>query len=38
MRIDQQEWDEPASEDWIEIIDKIIFEYDLSTVFLIGHS
>ena len=38
FRIDQQEWDAPTCEEWIETIDKKILEFDLATVVLIGHS
>lgn len=38
IRINQQEWDEPASKDWIETIDRALADYDLSDVVLIGHS
>ncbi len=38
QRINQQEWDAPACNDWIETIDKALSSYDLSTVILIGHS
>jgi uncharacterized protein len=38
IRINQQEWDAPHCEDWIQTIDKALAEYDLSTVVLIGHS
>lgn len=37
-RVNQQEWDAPACEQWIETIDKKVSEFDLSTVVLIGHS
>lgn len=37
-RINQQEWDAPASKDWIEKIESTLINYDLSTVVLIGHS
>ena len=37
-RINQQEWDAPACEHWIESIDKKVLEFDPSTVVLIGHS
>jgi len=37
-RINQEEWDAPASKDWIEKIESTLSEYDLSTVILIGHS
>jgi hypothetical protein len=37
-RINQQDWDAPKCEDWIETIDKALSDYDLSTVVLIGHS
>ena len=38
FRINQQEWDSPTSEKWIETIDKKVLEFDPSTVILIGHS
>ncbi len=38
IRINQQEWDAPDCEDWIQTIDKAMAEYDLSTVVFIGHS
>jgi len=37
-RINQQEWEAPHCDDWIETIDKALTGYDLSTVVLIGHS
>jgi predicted alpha/beta hydrolase family esterase len=37
-RINQQEWDAPDCNDWIETIDHTVSSYDLSTVILIGHS
>ena len=37
-RINQQEWDAPNCEQWIETIDKKVSEFDLSTVVLVGHS
>jgi len=37
-RIEQQEWEKPSCEDWIETIDKKVSEFDLSSVVLIGHS
>ncbi|NII84452.1 MULTISPECIES: RBBP9/YdeN family alpha/beta hydrolase [unclassified Pedobacter] len=38
IRIDQQEWDLPASKDWIENIDNAFIGYNLNDVVLIGHS
>ena len=38
IRINQQEWDLPASKDWIETIDRAIADYNLANVILIGHS
>jgi uncharacterized protein len=38
IRINQQEWDAPNCEDWIETIDAALSNVDLSTVVLIGHS
>ncbi len=37
-RINQQEWDKPICEQWVENIDKKVLEFDLSTVVLIAHS
>lgn len=37
-RVEQQEWDSPACEQWIMAIDKKVAEFDPSTVVLIGHS
>jgi uncharacterized protein len=37
-RVEQQEWDAPICEDWIETIDKKVSAFDSSTVVLIGHS
>lgn len=37
-RIEQQEWDAPACELWIETIDRKVGEFDPSTVVLIAHS
>ncbi|CAH0995394.1 hypothetical protein EMA8858_01515 [Emticicia aquatica] len=37
-RINQQEWDAPYCDDWLETIDKTLAEYDLENVILIGHS
>ena len=37
-RIEQQEWEKPSCEDWIETIDKKVSEFDLSSIVLIGHS
>ncbi len=37
-RINQQEWEAPSSQDWIETLNKALEGYDLSTVVLIGHS
>lgn len=38
IRINQKDWDTPASADWAENIDEALSSYDLSTVILIGHS
>lgn len=38
IRINQREWDTPASKDWIETIDQAIADYNLADVILIGHS
>jgi predicted alpha/beta hydrolase family esterase len=38
IRINQQEWDAPASKDWIETIEEAISGYNLADVILIGHS
>ena len=38
QRINQQEWDSPDCEDWIETIDRAIAAYDPSKVILVGHS
>lgn len=38
MRVNQFEWDKPASKDWIETIDGTLAGYDLADVILIGHS
>lgn len=38
IRINQQEWDSPKCSDWIENIDNVLSNYDLSNVVLIGHS
>jgi len=37
-RIEQTEWDAPECNDWVGTIDKVVSDYDLSTVILIGHS
>jgi uncharacterized protein len=37
-RIEQQEWDAPNCNNWIEAIDKAISGYNPSTVILIAHS
>jgi predicted alpha/beta hydrolase family esterase len=37
-RINQQEWDAPVCDDWINTIDATLSNYDLSTIVLIGHS
>lgn len=37
-RIEQQEWEAPICEEWVETIDKKVLEFELSTVVLIGHS
>ncbi|WP_412466819.1 RBBP9/YdeN family alpha/beta hydrolase [Pedobacter sp. KLB.chiD] len=38
IRINQTEWDKPASKDWIETIDRALVGYDPADVILIGHS
>lgn len=38
QRINQQEWDAPECNDWIDAIDKAIAPYNLSNIVLIGHS
>lgn len=38
FRVEQQEWESPTCEEWIETIDKKVSEFDPSTVVLIGHS
>jgi len=38
FRIEQQEWDAPACEEWIETIDNKVAEFNNATVVLIGHS
>jgi uncharacterized protein len=37
-RIQQEDWDSPKCEDWVETIEKELNGYDLSEVVLIGHS
>lgn len=37
-RIEQTEWDAPQCNDWVGTIDKVVSNYDLSAVILIGHS
>lgn len=37
-RINQQEWDVPNCEQWIETIDKKVSEFNFSTVVVVGHS
>lgn len=38
IRIQQQDWEAPACEDWITTIDLEVSKYPLSSVVLIGHS
>ena len=38
IRINQKDWDTPASADWVKNTDEALSGYDLSTVILIGHS
>jgi len=38
QRINQQEWESPTCDDWIQTIDNVLSNYDLSTVVLVGHS
>ncbi|MCL9807538.1 alpha/beta fold hydrolase [Flavobacterium amniphilum] len=37
-RIQQNDWDSPKCDDWVETIEKTLSTYDLSDVVLIGHS
>ena len=37
-KIEQQEWDSPDCEDWINTIDIKVSEFETSTVILVGHS
>lgn len=37
-RINQQEWDAPSCEKWIETIDEKIAQFESATVVLVGHS
>ena len=37
-RIIQREWDAPVCKDWVTTIDKVLADYDPTTVILIGHS
>lgn len=38
FKVEQQEWDAPICEQWIETIDKKVLEFNLSSIVLIGHS
>jgi len=38
VRINQKDWEAPASADWVNNIDEALSDYDLATVVLIGHS
>lgn len=38
QRINQEEWDAPDCQTWIDNIDKAIMDYDATQVVLIGHS
>ncbi len=38
IRIEQDDWDTPNCDNWIETIEKKLSGYDLDTVILIGHS
>ena len=38
FRIEQQEWESPVCDDWIETIDKHLTDFDCSKAVLIGHS
>ncbi len=38
QRINQQEWDAPACDDWVTTIDNAIASHDPATIVLIGHS
>jgi len=37
-RIEQQEWNAPTCEEWVNTVDKKVIEIDPATVVLIGHS
>jgi len=37
-RVNQEEWDAPVCEDWIETVDNFVLKFDPSTIVLIGHS
>lgn len=37
-RIEQNEWDAPKCEDWIQRIDEVLSKHDLSNAVLVGHS
>ncbi|MBL0152983.1 MAG: alpha/beta hydrolase [Chitinophagaceae bacterium] len=38
IRVNQQEWDAPSCEDWINTLENTLSQYDLSNAVLIGHS
>jgi predicted alpha/beta hydrolase family esterase len=38
IRINQLDWEKPASKDWVETIEQALVGYDLADVILIGHS
>jgi uncharacterized protein len=38
LRINQNDWDTPSCDDWTSNIDRVVSQYDLSKVVLIGHS
>ncbi|ASU36436.1 alpha/beta hydrolase [Mucilaginibacter xinganensis] len=37
-RVEQQEWDTPVCDDWIESINNEVSKYDPANVILVGHS
>ncbi|HEX2533199.1 MAG TPA: alpha/beta hydrolase [Chitinophagaceae bacterium] len=37
-RVEQQDWDTPARQDWIEALDAAVLQYQPENVLLVGHS
>lgn len=37
-RIEQRDWDTPVCSEWIDTIDKVLTQHDLSNVIVVGHS